>query len=143
MGYRYLMVLTIGAAVLSAEESKITRENGFWIQTVTGSEAPAPGGRLRISARGAVTVRGGAESQVRYTIVKRVKAANEKEAQRRLSRFLMRAYRQGDTTFLTVQHGGDGWGAADLSITAPRELRETNIDTFGGTVDASDLNGAL
>jgi hypothetical protein len=143
MGYRYLMAVAICSAALAAEESKLTQDKGFWVQTATGSETAAPAGRLKISVRGGVTVRGGSDDQVRYTIVKRVKASSEKEAQRRLSRFLMRSYRQGDTTFLTVQHGGDGWGSADVSIVAPRDLRETIVETHGGTVDGSDLSGAL
>ena len=143
MGYKCLMALAIASAAMAAEESKLTREKGFWVQTVTGSETAAPGGKLRISARGAVTVRGGGDDQVRYTIVKRVKASSEKEAQRRLSRFLMRSDRQGDTTFLTVQHGGDGWGSADVNVLVPRDLRETIVETHGGTVDGTDLSGAL
>ena len=89
-------------------------------------------------------MRGGSVDQVDYTITKRIKAANEKEAQRRLSRFLVRAYRQGDTTVLSFAHGGDSWGSADISVTAPLGFREAVIETHGGTVgDGSDLNGAL
>src|SRR5580704_7174959 len=93
IGYKFLFVLAIASAALAAEESTLTREKGFWVQTVTGSEPIAPGRKLRISVRGPVTLQGGAEDQLRYTIAKRIKAANEKEAQRRLSRFVVRAYR--------------------------------------------------
>src|SRR5207244_7883810 len=75
-------LLLAAAPVLGAEESKLARDGSFWVQTITGSEAAVPGGRLRISTRGAATVRGGAEDQVRYTVTKRVKANSQAEARR-------------------------------------------------------------
>ena len=83
------------SATLGAEESKLTRDGAFWVQTLTGTVPAAPGGRLRISTRGPVTVRGAAADEVQYTITKRIKAKSESEARRRLSRFLVRAYRRG------------------------------------------------
>lgn len=142
MSWKFLVALVAVSAAFSAEDLQLTRDGAFWVQTITGSEA-APGGRLHVSTRGPVTVRGGAEEQVRYTVTKRVKAASEAEARRRLSRFLIRTYQQGDLTVFAVAHAGDGWGSADLSVMAPRGLRETLLETHGGTVDAADLNGAV
>jgi len=135
--------LLLAAPMFGAEESKLTRDGTFWVQTITGSETAAPGGRLRISTRGAVTLRGGAEGEVRYTVTKRVKAQSETEARRLLRQFLVRAYRQGDTNTLTIAHGGEGHGSADLSMTAPRGFREVLLEQHGGGVDAADLTGAL
>jgi hypothetical protein len=144
MYLRFLLTLAAAASVaFGGEESKLTREGDFWVQTVTGSEAAMPGGRLRISTRGPVTVRGGALDQIRYTITKRVKARNEAEARARLSRFLVRTYRQGDMSIFAVAHAGDAWGSADVNVTAPRGFREVALETHGGTVDAADLNGAV
>src|SRR5258708_39371755 len=126
-----------------AEESKLARDGSFWVQTITGSETAIPGGRLRMSTRGAVTLRGGAEDRVRYTVTKRVKAKSEGEARRLLRQFLVRTYRQGDTSMLTIAHGGEGWGSADLNVTVPRGFREVFLEQHGGMVDAADLNGAM
>ena len=138
-----ILALVTIAAALQAQESKLTRDGAFWVQKVTGSAPATPGGRLRISTRGPVTMRGGSVDQVEYTITKRIKAGSESEARRRLSRFMARAYQRGDTTFLTVAHAGDEWGSADISVTAPLGFREGAIETHGGTVDAADWNGAL
>jgi DUF4097 and DUF4098 domain-containing protein YvlB len=143
MGLRWLLTLAMVSAALGAEESKLTRDGAYWVQTVTGVATAAPGGRLRISTRGPVTVRGSAADQVRYTITKRIKSTSESEARRRLSRFLVRAYQQGDTTNLTVAHAGDGWGSADMNVTAPRRFREAVLETHGGTVDVAEWGGAL
>ena len=143
MHWRCLIALTAAVVALGAEESKLSREGEFWVQTVTGSEAAEPGGRLRVTTRGPVTVRGAAQDQVRYTIAKRVKAKNEAEARSRLSRFLVRTYRQGDTTIFAVSHAGDAWGSADVTVNAPRGFREVSLETHGGPVEATDLNGSL
>src|SRR5207249_7217845 len=112
--FRIAVGLLLGLPALGAEESKLTRDGGFWVQTITGSEAAAPGGRLRVSTRGPVTVRGGVEDRIiRYTVTKRVKARSETEARRLLRQFLVNTHRQGDTYTLTVAHGGEGWRSAD------------------------------
>jgi DUF4097 and DUF4098 domain-containing protein YvlB len=143
MNWRCLIALAAASVALGGEESKLSREGDFWVQTVTGSEPAVAGGRLRVTTRGPVTVRGAAQDQIRYTITKRVKARSESEASRRLSRFLVRTYRQGDTTVFAVAHAGDAWGSADVNVTAPRGFREVILETHGGTVDASDLAGSV
>jgi hypothetical protein len=135
--------LLVIAPAFGGEESKLRRDGGFWLQTITGSETAAPGGRLRVSTRGPVTLRGGAENQLQYTVTKRVKAKSEAEARRLLKQFVVSSHRQGDTHILTIAHGGEGWRSADLNLTAPRGFREVQLDTHGGQVDAADMNGAL
>src|SRR5262249_24546576 len=125
------------------EESKLTRDAGFWVQTITGSEMAMPAGRLRVSTRGPVTVRGGDDPVIRFTVTKRVKARSEAEAWRLLRQFLVNIQRQGDLHTLTLVHGGDGWRSADLNLTAPRGLRDVLLETHGGHVDAADLSGAV
>lgn len=143
MNRRYLIAVAAAAVAFGGEESKLAREGDFWVQTVTGSEAAMTGGRLRISTRGPVTVHGASQDQIQYTITKRVKAHSEGEARRRLSRFLVKTYRQGDTTVFAVVHAGDAWGSADVNVTAPRGFREVTLETHGGPVDASDLGGSV
>jgi DUF4097 and DUF4098 domain-containing protein YvlB len=143
MGLKYLYILLMMSAALGAEESKLTRDGAFWVQTVTGTAPAVPGGRLRISTRGPVTVRGTVADQVQYTITKRIKATNESEARRKLSRFLVRAYQQGDMTVFTVAHAGDQWGSADVNVSAPRNFRDAVLETHGGKVDVADWSGAL
>src|SRR5712664_3260005 len=99
-GWIAAALLVVGPA-FGGEESKLTRDGGFWVQTITGTEAAAPGGRLRVSTSGSVTVRGGVEEQIRYTVTKRVKAGSEAEARRLLQQFLVSVHRQGDIHILT------------------------------------------
>jgi hypothetical protein len=71
MNWRFLIALSAAFIALGAEESKLAREGEFWVQTATGSEAADIGGRLRVSTRGPVTVRGAAQDQVTRRIQER------------------------------------------------------------------------
>jgi hypothetical protein len=135
--------LLVVSPLLGGEESKLTRDGGFWVQTITGFESAMPGGRLRVSTRGPVTVRGGEERYIRFTVTKRVKARSETEARRLLRQFLVNTQRQGDLHTITIVHGGEGWRSADLNLTVPRGLRDVLLETHGGQVDAADLSGGV
>ena len=143
MGIRVLVALALTSAVWAEEESKLVRQGEFWVQTITGSEAVASGGRIRVSTQGSMTVRGVPEAQAQYTVTKRVKARREDEARRILRQFVVRIRRQGDVTVMEIAHGGDGWNGADLKLNIPRGTREAILETHGGAVDAADLNGIV
>ncbi|HTM47154.1 MAG TPA: hypothetical protein VL285_00630 [Bryobacteraceae bacterium] len=144
---RKFLVLNLGwllaAPLLAGEEARLARDGAFWVQTVTGAENLSSSGRLKVSTRGAVTVRGGPEGRVQYTVTKRVKARSESQARLLLRQFQVNAVRQGDMLLLAVAHGGEGWRAAELHVTAPRGTPLVMLETHGGKVDASDLNGSV
>lgn len=131
----------IGQAL--AVESKISRSGAVWSQTIAAEESVPPAGKLKISAQGSISVGGDGGSSIRYEVTKTVKAGTEAEARRLLSRFLLKVDRQGDTTYIRLAHGADGSGSAMLRVLAPRGLREAILQTQGGPVEATDLNGAV
>jgi DUF4097 and DUF4098 domain-containing protein YvlB len=133
--------LSVGA--LPAWEETLTREGAYWVQTVSGTESAASTGKLRVSTQGRVTVTGGAEEQVRYTFVKKVKARNEQQARRMLGQLVVRSHRQGDLTVVAVAHSGEEMQHAELTVLAPRSLRDVLVETFGGPVEAVGLQGSL
>ena len=139
----FLVLMMATALLARAQDSKLVRDGAFWVSTATGTVPVVPGGKLHVSTRGIVTVRGAGDDPPRYTLTKKVKARSEGEARRLMGQFLVRTSRQGDTGFLTVSHGGDGLGSASLEVSAPRSLRGVLIDTHGGRLEASDLNGSL
>src|SRR5436309_1474865 len=98
----------------SSEAPRVVPED--MLKQRTGSDAAPAGRRLRVSTQGSVTVRGGADDQVQYTITKRVKARREEEARQLLRQFLVKTFRQGDIATIEIAHGGEGWGSADLNV---------------------------
>jgi len=103
---RCLVSLTIVLSAYAAEETKVTRAGSFWIQTITGSEPAPAGGRLQISTQGSVTLRGGPDNQVQYTVTRRSKAKNEAEAKQLLQQVKLKLTRRGDLTSITIAIGG-------------------------------------
>jgi len=129
-------------ANLPAWQERLTRDGGWWVQTVTGNETLAPNGRLRVSTSGRVSVKGGTEANVSYQFTKRAKARTEAEARKLLGQFVIQSVRRGDLTNLEVVHAS-GHGPTELQISVPKEIRDIIIETRGGAVEAVDLNGTL
>jgi len=123
----------------------VVRDGRYWVQTVEGLLPAAPGGRLRVTSVGSISVRGSAEGQARYVAKKRVRAGSEAEARRLLDRVAVRASRQGTTAVLIVDdpHCGHCGFSASLDITAPRPTDETVLETHGGSLEAYDLDGRV
>jgi len=127
-------------SVALAGEPVLTRDGKYWVESLSGSEPMAPATRLRIAARGAVTLYGVPQGELAYTLKVRVKAASETEARRLAKGFAVKIVKSGGYANLNVERGD---GAADLQIKAPRTVAETAIATTEGAVAFYDLDGAV
>lgn len=127
-------------AFACSASAQITRQGRYWVEKVSGSEAALPAGQLKIVSRGPVTLTGVDGGQIQYTLTKKVQARDEAHARRLLEEFVMKTSRAGAVTTLTLAHGG---GIAELSVHAPRSLKQSRIETHGGQVEAVDMNGAV
>jgi len=123
-----------------AGEPVLTREGKYWVEVLSASEAVSPSARLRVAARGAVSLNGIPKPELSYTLKVRVKAGNEAEARRLMKAFSVKVGKQGGLTYLTVQRGE---GMADLQVKTPRTTVETAIATSEGAVTFYDLDGAV
>ena len=135
-----LALVTALATIAYAGEPGLWRDGPFWVETAKGSEPVASRGNIRISAVGAVTIRGSASNELSYEIIKRVKARSEAEAGRLMSAYRVKVSHQGSWTYLVVRGGPE---MADLKITAPQNLGELVIETRAGAVDATQFTGVV
>jgi DUF4097 and DUF4098 domain-containing protein YvlB len=88
-------------------------------------------------------LRGGAGDQASYKLTARVKALDEREAQALLqSIFVKTGTEGGGWTYLRVSPPRSG-SAVELTVLAPRALREVSARTSGGNVQAFDWDGDL
>jgi hypothetical protein len=134
----FLVVANLGPAQTT---SAVERQGGFWIQTVEG-ELPA-GSEVKVSSTGRITLRGQQARQVHYRLVKKVKAGNEREAQRLLDQARLRAERQGNRVVFElaeVQCRRCAFGA-EMDIQSPRETLRADVDTRGGSLEILGLAG--
>jgi DUF4097 and DUF4098 domain-containing protein YvlB len=124
-----------------AGEPVLTRDGKYWVEVVSGSEPLAASSRLKISSHGAITLNGGPQKELSYSLKIRVKAATEDEARRLVKAFGVRTMKQGGGyTYLIVQRGD---GMADLQVNAPRTAQDTAISTTEGAVAFYDLDGPV
>ncbi|HLN01123.1 MAG TPA: DUF4097 family beta strand repeat-containing protein [Bryobacteraceae bacterium] len=128
------------AAIAYSGEPGLHRDGPFWVEIAKGSEPVALHGNIRISTVGAVTIRGGAGSELTYEVIKRAKARNDAEAGRLLSAYRIKVSHQGQWTYLVVQGGSE---MADLKVTAPQNAGEVVIETRAGAVDAAQFSGVV
>jgi len=138
-GLRPLCVVcaALSLAVLSPAQQGITREDGRWVRTISGSAPCAP--RLRVSAHGPVTLQGGASNVLSYSLKISVIARTEAQARRLLDQYSLRLLTQGGWTVLNAPGGA---AMSTMVLKAPR-VRAVAIETSEGPIQASGVEGAL
>jgi hypothetical protein len=119
------------------------RDGENWTENVNGVVSVAPGGRLEIRTRGAVIVEGDSGTTVRYNLLKRVQAGNTDDARKRFMQYRVRAAERAGATVIEVVHSGENGQSAELTVLVPKTLKNVTIETHGGAVTATDLDGIV
>jgi DUF4097 and DUF4098 domain-containing protein YvlB len=131
----------LALAALAQTNSGLTREGGYWVETVTG--AVNVGANVRIATQGAVHIQGESRGNAAYSLKRRVKARDEASARALLDRIVVKSVREGEWTVLTVMAPETMRASADLRVRLPRRLHETTVESRGGAIHILDLDGAV
>ena len=123
--------------------SPVEKQGRYWVQTEEGS-LPA-GTRLRVSSTGYITVTGGAWKEVRYKVVKKLRARSQQEAAQLLGSARVKASRQGDTAVVTVITPGcyQCNFTANTLISIPASTQQTTLETTGGALKVTGVAGSV
>lgn len=131
-------------AAWAQSDSPITREGNYWVQTVSGSAQLQGAELLRVSTRGAITLQGEDRADIAYTLKKRVRASTQESARAALSRCAVKTSRQGAWSTLVVSFPNHQQeSSADLRLSVPRKLRDVEVESEGGALEARELEGSL
>ena len=141
--FRFALAITVAAVACAQSESPLTREGGYWVQTFTGSVDTNPTGKFHLITEGNVVARGVQANKISYSVKVRVKARNEQQAQALMRPLIVRSGSAGDWSSLTLLPPRGSNESPEVSVTLPRTLRQTWIETHGGSVQSSDLDGQL
>ena len=134
---KYVAVWCLAVPGLAAQPG-LTREGNYWVRVVSGSEAIARTARLKVTARGDVTVTGGEGSELTWILKGRTSVRGAEAARARLSGLDVRVARgSGESVSLMVTAGGEG----ELRIGVPRTLRDVSVETDEGSVETTGLTG--
>lgn len=144
-----LLAATIVIAALPVFAQTITtgsgifRDGNAWVEEITGS-MPAPAS-LRVNTdMGAITVQGGTQNDLTYTIRKRVQGGSEEAARRDLAGFNVSAARRGDAAVIEgTTERRHGRLSVEFHVKVPRELQLVRADTEGGSLSLHNLSGRV
>jgi hypothetical protein len=128
---------------IAQSESPITHEGHYWVRTFTGSISLPAMERFRLDTVGSVALLGDAQDRAVYTLKARVRARDLREAEVLLRQFDIKSRTQGAWAYLTVLASRRISEAPELSLRVPRSLRQVLIETRGGDVQATNLEGEL
>jgi hypothetical protein len=138
----YVLAASIAAAQGPAQnEPPITREGAYWIRTINGTIPSAVLERLRVASVGNVVFQGDASGRALYTLTARVRARDTRDAEGILRQFSVKTGTEGGWTYVTVATPERRGESVELSLSAPRALRQLLMETRGGNLKAADLDG--
>ncbi len=138
----FISIVCAAAATPSAL-AQITREGRYWVKTVSGDVTSSPFDRFRLDTVGNVVLQGGNGEKVTYKLKLRVRAADAREAESLLREFDVRSRSQNGWLRLTVTPPANISEGPELSVSVPRLLQQVWIETRGGNVQATDLDGEV
>ncbi len=139
---RYLwLAQALAVLALAQDNSALTRERGYWVDTVTGTVAA--GDSVRVVTAGAVRIQGEQRGDVSYSLKRRVRAPDEVSARAMLDAMAVHAVRRGSSTVVEVGGPDPRRASAELCIRVPRRMHEAVVESRGGEIEIADLDGAV
>jgi DUF4097 and DUF4098 domain-containing protein YvlB len=138
-------LLALLAPLAVAQETHVSHEGGAWGQEITGSLASVKNLRVKVDM-GSVVVRGAQQQGIHYVVHTHFNTSSEQDARRQFEQYKVTAYVKGDTAWIV----GDWQGgrrprhsSAEFSINVPREMALLKLETDGGNVDATGVDGRV
>ncbi len=128
-----------------AQDARVTREGGDWVQEVTGQLNAVKILRVKVDM-GSVVIRGSQQPNINYIVHTRYGNSSEQDAKRQFEQFKINAYVKGDTAWIVGDWQGGHrprhfWG--EFNINVPREMALVKLETAGGNVETSGIAGRV
>src|SRR6185437_6194380 len=141
---KFALVLLLASVAAVAQQSRVYREDGGWVEEITGS---LPGAQsLRVSAQmGSVQVQGGPQQSVNYVVRLRAYNSSEQQARRQFEQYHVDAAKHGDMAVIEGQYlgGRARHFSANFTLQVPQSLEAAKVETDGGSVTVNDIAGRV
>ena len=130
------------SAPLLAQQTRVYSEGGKWVQETTGTLAAAKNLMVKVDM-GAVRVDGGSRADIEYVVQNRSSASSEEKARRQFDSYRIDASSRGDTAWVKAdwQGGRQQKFSSEFTIRVPRGMNWVKIQTSGGSVTATGIDG--
>ncbi len=132
------------ATLAAAQDTRVYQEGGTWTRQINGTLAGARSLRIKVDL-GAVKVRGGSQQNISYSIRNQSRSGSEQQARRDFEAYKISTYVRGDIAWIvgSWEGGRPRKFNGDVSVDVPRNLELVKVETDGGSVSASSLDGHL
>ena len=126
----------------AAQQNRVYQDNGNYTEETTGSLAGVKNLRVKVDM-GSVRIAGGSPQGISYVIHAHSYKSSEDKARHEFDEFKISAYVRGDTAWIVADwEGGKSHRfSADFVVNVPREMDEVKVETDGGNVEGSAING--
>jgi len=139
-----ISLVTALAGVISAgTPASVARDGKYWLYTITGPVPVEAGQRFRLETTGSVVLRGETGKSASYTLKLRVQARDQREAEQVFHQLVLRNGNQNGWAYLMVVPPRRITELPELTISVPRALAEARVETRGGNLQASNLDGDI
>ena len=137
-------MLLLIAPLAAAQEPRVYRDGNGWSQEITGSLAAAKNLRVKVNA-GGVRVEGAAQQNISYVIHTRSYSSSEDQARQEFNSYKISANVRGDTAWIVAdwQGGRPRKFSGDFVVRVPREMEFAKLETGGGGVNATGIQGRV
>jgi len=140
--FKSVAVLLLALPLAMAQQGRVYQDNGNWTQEITGALSGVRNLRLKVDM-GSVRIAGGSAQGISYVVHSHSYKSSEDKARREFDDFKVSSYVRGDTAWITAdwEGGGSHRFSAEFVVNVPREMDEIKVETDGGNVDGSMVNG--
>lgn len=136
-----VMLAALASIPALSQDSKIYRESGSWGQEIQGDLGSARNLRIKVQA-GSIRVQGRTQSGIHYVIHRHAYTSSEQQARRQFETYKVEAYVRGDTAYITANASSVlSKCGGDFVINVPRNIELAKIETEGGSVNVTALDG--
>jgi hypothetical protein len=140
-----ILVLALAGISLAQPEnaSRIYRDGNSWVEEITGTMPASRIVKVHTDS-GSVSVTGSQQSNITYTIRKRLNGYSEESARRAFENVRIIATRQGEAAYFGGEGSGN-WhrGSIEFNIVTPRNVDVVKAKTDGGSLQFSHLTGRV
>src|SRR6202008_1596460 len=115
-----------------------------WVKSGPGPIPGAKNVRVKLDM-GSVKIDGGSQAGITYVIHRRAYTGSEERARREFGSNRINASVKGDTAWVMAEGGGgrNRKCSDDLTISVPRSMELARLETGGGNVTATAINGRV
>lgn len=140
---KLVVVLFALLPLAMAQQTRVYRDGGNWTQEISGNLAAARSLRVKVDI-GSVRVAGGSQN-INYVIRNHAYTSSEEKARQEFSAYKVSTYVRGDAAWVVAewQGGRPHQFSGEFVINVPRAMDAVRVETDGGSVSATGIDGQV